>query len=123
MREGQLVGVSLEGYSHYLEGRAKLGQSRPAEAAEHFKMAVTSKYEKLDLIICVADSLNGLGYAAFVKDFLAMNEKKGSEALSYWQTVYKTAVALKDDSLLARATNRIHALIPNERVLQAPPSI
>ena len=117
MRDERAVRDVLSGYSHYLEGRAQLGQNRPNEAMDNFKIAVASKYDNLQLALQVADNLIKLGYAGLLKDFLPKLEPKLDKEPVYWQIVFNASFELKDDKLLLRAATRSFEMNPQNAMV------
>jgi hypothetical protein len=114
IRDEKAVWKSLDSYSYFLEGRAKLGQSRPNDAVACFKLATAKYCGNLDLTLRVVNNLNKLGYSALARDFLARIEKEVGGELSYWHASFNTAIELKDDGLLLRSATRAYEMSPQD---------
>jgi tetratricopeptide (TPR) repeat protein len=113
MRDDRLLSETLSGYSHYLEGRAQLGQSRPNDALESFKTALSRDYPSIEHALDVAGKLTSLGYASLVREFLVRQEPRGKTSVDYWQAVYKSAFALRDENLLLKSASCAYELNPH----------
>ena len=86
---------NLGGYSHYLEGRAELGQERRTTAEIAFRKASQATYEAASVGTLVADGLLKVNYPQYARPVLEQLEAGKEDDDEYWELVFRAAHDLK----------------------------
>lgn len=115
MRNTPPVAAALEGYSHFLEGRAALGLTRTNAALDGFRKASESKFPIAPLILKTARNLLRLDQADLARSLLLTNQANpGLDASALAQTLFDVAYTLKDEALLIDSARRAQKALPDE---------
>jgi hypothetical protein len=102
----------LRAYGYFLEGRVELAQHRPGAAAQSFAKIASCRIDNPDLGLFIAQGLCQLGYAPAARSVLLPLEQAGQHHPAFWEALITIALAVKDESLLLRATTEALARSP-----------
>jgi len=104
----------LSGFSHYLEGRAELGQQRHFHAEAAFARVCQREFLHPRLGLNIAEDLVLLGYLSIARNLLRQIERPLASSAEYWSLLFHVAEKLKDSDLMLRAAQAAYQLRPGD---------
>lgn len=114
LRQQDSVRNVMQGYCHYLEGRAELGQQRVPFAEAAFERIAGHEFGNLGLAMQVSKDLTQLGYAKLANGLLQRLESSFAKDPNYWFLVFNSAYELRDLKRLTHAAKEAYRLRPNQ---------
>ncbi len=113
IRQEKALHNALLGYSYYLEGRAEVAKDHLLEGQTDFERCTEYEFANPLLAVSVSKSLLALHFPQTAKRLLLKYQKQLSSSPDYWQALYETGAALKDENLLLSTANEMFRLAPN----------
>jgi predicted Zn-dependent protease len=107
------VGDRLAAFSHYLEGRAELGQGRQELANDAFARISNCRVQNLGLAFSLARNLRRLGQPKIARDVLLPHREAAGNSFEFWDLLARSAFEIKDGELLLTAVTKAFQLAPN----------
>jgi tetratricopeptide (TPR) repeat protein len=110
----------LDGFAHFIEGRAQIGLGHAARALDAFRKAVTRDFPTPEVTLEAARLLCSLGHPDLARDLLLRVERDLGGDIRYWRVVLDVADTLRQDSLwLLKAASQGRRLAPQDPLWQA----